>query len=1137
MEKYTREHQLGVWFLEGEDTWVSTDSKGLISFWDIAEQKMQANIRVPLMYAESKVLELAEVNHLKLLAASTSEQTTYFYSLTELKLVMKLKLDSCGFNCMKYSEKFQVLLVSGYENVTNVFTFTPQIDIQCVGRLVGHSGIVEAVELVKDSVMAITADDKGVAKLWDLRKLACIQTIILDNRANIRAILHLSNQDKLAFVGDRINSLMFEPDTAQTKIKESPYPFSFDLNEETGLLYIATKNEVRVLSLWDGRVKKVFENLLEFDQGDELTYFKFLPKRGIFILGDFNGRLGFFNSTTSKVIRSFHPHNGAITAIGYDFDYEMVMTTAADHKMLLHIEEADLPEDQPDDVDDTVEREEFFNKPIMHLSNMPTIIQGYNREEELEKDRIATEKARSRMTKHEKIMTSSNKTDLQTLRSIERVNEDSEVAIAEFSIYHNLVALGTSYQKVYLYNYETFRPVGIIELKENEDLTSMTFLNGYSKLAIGTSTGTLLFLSILFTSNTSIEVFLDISFDIRSNIYLSGTGKKIKCLGFGNKILSDVTLNESESLGPFIAENSPNKKTLMQPAGKLHLESGVLFVAESTGVICSYNLQEFLATEPKFKPYKVNPNYNPFRKIQEDYINLHSTLQGKVVQVSKLTPRLQNTKFPSLNIRNFKAARDLITQLHLCKADQRVLMMTSLDCTFRIFTEEGSMLCHLNLNHPLPILWNFTPESLINKAAKVVFALKMVEVMNQRYQKSSERVPLTIRKLIEIYTGHEFKTFSMTSIEQEASIGQTPTAGLGFKKIDTINMLLDDNSSKKIAKRKPKEGPQQLPAVHPNSDKPNKNPNTLLMKDLFTPKDIFFERIKLQNREEVQGPSLRQLETIRRAKNILKMSDPLYGKSQEESVKTAREDEEAEKLIHQVSNLPRMEYEDPMETEKRRRAIQNSFGMKMVTKLSKIDDLILEKRTAELSRLSQNVTESSTSKNPIDIIDLKKRVSKLGYSPKPFLSGRKSQVPLSQRFKSHHLAVESSLHNVSQRSKIDMFEYASEKNLLNEDSESAKDMFKSQVLHESSQLTSSTRNLFNLDRKQEQKVFQNILKELDKRKLKAKTSARASQNDSKFSLGAYIDGESTVLPSAYSHPHKPPSVSLPRLKKSAAPAN
>lgn len=1101
----------------------------------MAEQILLSTVQVPLVYAESKVLELAEVGHLKLLAASTSEQTLYFYSLSELKLVLKLKLDSCGFNCMKYSEKFQVLLVSGYENVTNVFTFTPQIDIQCIGRLVGHSGIVEAVEIVKDSVMAITADDKGVAKLWDLRKLACIQTIVLDNRANIRAILHLSNQDKLAFVGDRINSLMFEPDTAQTKLKETPYPLSFDVNEETGSLYIATKSEVRVLSLWDGRVKKVFENLLDFDQSDELTYFKFLPKRGIFILGDFNGRLGYFNATTSKSIRSLQPHNGAISAICFDFDNEMLVTAASDHKMLLHVEAADLPDDQPDEVDDTAEREEFFSKPIMHLSNMQTIMQGYNREEELEKDRIATEKARSRMAKREKSNDFKGKTDLETLRSIERVNEDSEVALAELSVYHNLVVLATSYQRVYLYNYETFRPIGILELKDDEDVTSLEFLNGYSKLLIGTSKGNLLFTSILFTSNSSVDVFLDMVVDIRSNTYLSESGKKVKCSGFGNKIMADVTLNELEANRSLSSENSPTKKTLMQPAGKLSLSSGILFVAESTGVICSYDLQEYLAPEPKFKPYKVNPNYNPYRKIQEDYLNLQSTVQGKLIQLPKLTPRLQATKFSALNLRNFKATRELITQLHLCKADQRVLMLTSLDCTFRVFTEEGSMLCHLNLNHPLPILWNFSPESLVNKTAKVVFALKMVEVMNQRYQKSSQRVPLSIRKLIEIYTGHEFKTFSMTSIDQEAFMAQSSTRGLESKKMDTINVLLDEYSAKNSSKSKQKKGPVKLPAFQPNAGKLTKSSNTLVMKDIFTPKDIFFEKIKIQNREEVQGPSLRQLETIRRAKNILKMSDPLYGKSQEESLKTGKEEEETENVIQHISNIPRMEYEDPMETEKRRRAIQNSFGMKMVTKLAKIDDFLLEKRTAEMSRVSRNVPDSATSKHHIDIVDLKKRVSKLGYSPKPFLSSRKSQVPLTQRVNSHQMAIESSLHNVSQRSKIDMFEYASEKNLLNEDSESAKDMFKSQVLHESSQLTSSTRNLFNLDRKQEQKVFQNILKELDKRKLKAKTSTRASQNESKFSLGAYIDGESTLLPSAYSNPHKPPSVSLPRLKKSAAP--
>jgi WD40 repeat protein len=859
---------------------------------------LKETFQVPMLLAGGKVLEVVEVNHLKLLAVATSEQTVYFYSLTELKLVMKLKLDSCGFNCMKYSEKFQILLVSGYENVTNVFSFTPQMDIQSVGRLVGHAGIVEAVEIIKDSVMAATADDKGVAKLWDLRKLACIQTVVLDNRSNIRSIMHLGNQDKVAFVGDRINSLMFEPDTAQTKVKEHLYPMAFDINEETGLLYIAMKSEVRVLSLTDGRVKRVFENLLETDQSDELTYFKFLPKRGVFILGDFNGRLGFFNATSSKTLHSLQPHSGAVTGINFDHEHEIVMTAGTDRKLQLLVELADLPDDQPDLVDDAEEREEFFGKPIMHQANMRSIIQGYNREEDMEKERVATEKARNRLAKTDKLKTGKSNRDLETLRSIEKVNQDTDVALAELSVYHNLVALATPYQKVYLYNYETFRPVSILEFQEDEDVTGIVFLTGYSKLAISTTKGKILFLSILFDSPTSVEVFLDFVIDVQSCEYQSEAGKKIKCSGYANKLLSDVSLSELGTQEMKSGEYFSPNKSLMHVTDQLTVQSAAFYVAESSGTVCCFNLQEMLAKETKYKPYMVNPNYNAFRKIEEDFSKLTITLQGKLVQLWKLTPRMKDNPSSTMNPKNFKAARELITHLLLSKTHERILMLTSLDCTFRMFTEDGIMLCHLNLNHPLPILWKFSTESLVNKTAKVVFALKMVEVMNQRYNKPDQKVPLSIRKLIEVYTGHEFKTFSMTSIDQEAVTLPRLPGGFTMKKLHSINVLLDDQSLKSDLKSKPKLGSHKHTQSRGGLDKPIASSQALLMRDLFTPKDIFFDRIKAQNREEVQGPSLKQLETIRRAKNILKMSDPLYGKSQEETNQLKKEEEDSEFIVH-----------------------------------------------------------------------------------------------------------------------------------------------------------------------------------------------------------------------------------------------
>lgn len=1133
LERYTREPQLGIWYLDLADKWTSADRHCNLSFWDIPNQTLIGQIKVPAHSENCKVLEITGMSHLRLIVVATNEQAFYLYSLADMKIYTRLKMEGVGFNSMKYCEKLQVLLVTGCENIVKVFSFSPQFEAQSIGRLVGHSGIVEAVEVIGDSTMAATVDDKGIAKLWDLRKLACIQTVILGNKSNIRSILYMSNQDKLAFVGDRIHSLMFEPDPTQSKVKEQPVPLAFDISEDTGYLYIATKSEVRVVSIEDGRVKHVFENLLDHEQSDELTCFKFLPKTSGFLLGDLSGRLGHFAALSGAPIRKTQAHNGAITSLAIDSENDTLLTTGSDGKMILLVDVADLPEDQPDEVDDAEEREEFFSKPIMHDANIFSIIETYNKEEEMEKTNKATETARNRLVKIDKLKSVRDKNALDKLRSVERANNDTEVALAELSVYHNLVALATQYQRVYLYNYENFRPISILEMQQDEEITALAFLTGYSKLAISTSQGLVLITSILFSTNHSVEVVLDMRIDIRSCTYIDELSKKSICSGYGNKLLSDITLMESARKESKSLNNIADSKSLMKTCDHLSLKSAAFYVGENSGVICVLNLEEFLNNQPKYQPYSVNPTYNSFRRVQENFAKFASALEEKRINLSSVEPTMQSTKLTTLIKKCFKVAREALTHVVLKKSNERLLFVTSQDCTFRVFTEAGQMLCHLNLNHPLPILWNLTSEKLINKTASTVFALKTIELMSQRYAQRQRRLPLTIRKVLDIYgPTHQFTTFNMTSIDHESrTIGRSPT-NAGLKKKDSETMLLEEKPVQSTAKDKARAGTEQPLKSKTMLGKAIIASNILVMKDVFTPKDLFFDKIKTQNRDEIQGPSLRQLETIRKAKNILKTYDPLYGKTENEAPVVTKEEDDLEKLLKPRVKQPFIEYHDTFESERRWNAAKKTFAAQTVNKLSGFDEFLDQQREVQLSKKEGSMLESTPKNIHVQITDLKKRMAKNGSTPKPFFSSRVHFEPTTRSVQNPLPLIEPTFGDMTQRSKIDIFDYAHERRLFTEESKSALDMFKSKILHDSSHITSSSRNIFNYERRQEQHKFQGLLRELDKKKLKAKASTVSVQNESKFSHGAYNDAESTIAPpSLISQQLQLRLDSLPRLKR------
>lgn len=68
-----------------------------------------------------------------------------------------------------------------------------------------------------------------------------------------------------------------------------------------------------------------------------------------------------------------------------------------------------------------------------------------------------------------------------------------ELSIAAVSIYHGLIALGSSSsacRSIFLWDYEFCKLLLEIKLPGDSEPTSLAFINGYGLLAVGTSEGT-----------------------------------------------------------------------------------------------------------------------------------------------------------------------------------------------------------------------------------------------------------------------------------------------------------------------------------------------------------------------------------------------------------------------------------------------------------------------------------------------------------------------------------------------------------------------------------------------------------------------------------------------------------------------
>lgn len=54
------------------------------------------------------------------------------------------------------------------------------------------------------------------------------------------------------------------------------------------------------------------------------------------------------------------------------------------------------------------------------------------------------------------------------------------------------------------------------------------------------------------------------------------------------------------------------------------------------------------------------------------------------------------------------------------------------DKYLKVWDRQGTLLCSLNINHPLPVSWNYCPDPVGKEKSAIMFSLKVVELLFRR---------------------------------------------------------------------------------------------------------------------------------------------------------------------------------------------------------------------------------------------------------------------------------------------------------------------------------------------------------------------------------------------------------------------
>ena len=701
------------------------------------------------------LLDVVEIEYIRLIAMSSTDKYVRIWDMNDInkpRVVFSLHMPKGGVHQVKFSSTYHVLLIAGYENSIPVFSITPEFyDVNVIGRLVGHVSIITAMELIEGTPMVITADDTGCIKTWDIRLCSCFQTLDLNNKTSISQLVSLHNLNRVAFIGCRINFLVFDKfDRVEQQENKNLTPLKAEINLAQEELIVCTNSDIRFIDIYTGRLKKIYVHLVEKDQADEISVFRIMPKSRSFLLADPKGDIYQFDCANGELLNQLQSHSQEVTGLKVDYYNKLTISSGADSSIIIQREIAD-----------------GFSGPAKSIVHQNEDSLGVGKKLNTEDaKRKLNEINKSISMKREAIEQSEKTSDQQlsshnkyeVLRLIKNTHGCQEILHLAVSVYHNFIASSSYDSCVYIYDYEYGKFFTAIKFPSDVQVTALEFINGLGILLVCTNDNFCCLVGVASKESKADFVplaYIDLSVRSTSetlNKVLSSSQIPAPLASMKDIYSQPITTNPSlkniqnitkpapcfgEHLYVSLSLKGENKvledfkKTLPTETENIQLNECDVYFTLSNGFMSIYSLTSYFRDKKILKHSNTRQNYNPTRTNLEDCASISPDVRGHI----DLGPDQMNT-LKCLNStlkKSFMIHKDGATSLTLINVPDEYLLTTGRDKYVKIISKSGECLCAWNVNHPLPLKWSIRIDTLQDMKNKILFSLKVIQAIFKRY--------------------------------------------------------------------------------------------------------------------------------------------------------------------------------------------------------------------------------------------------------------------------------------------------------------------------------------------------------------------------------------------------------------------
>ena len=235
---------------------------------------------------------------------------------------------------MAYSDKHKVLVSCGFD--FGVFVWNPYLPTPIM-TLDGHEHPLVGINCLPNLDCFITADSKGMVKLWNILDYSCIQTFYVANTNEVKCIRAVPKHRRL-ICGAR-NFTVFQytrpfiPDYTDDKIV-----CCARFSEKRLEIYVAGEKSIKIWDARSGKPIRVIKNVFTSD----ITQMVLDEDHRKLIVGSHQGDLKIFDLQSGIMTQELegHSHDNEVSFIAYAGGNDhTIITCGWDRTIKVHMDE------------------------------------------------------------------------------------------------------------------------------------------------------------------------------------------------------------------------------------------------------------------------------------------------------------------------------------------------------------------------------------------------------------------------------------------------------------------------------------------------------------------------------------------------------------------------------------------------------------------------------------------------------------------------------------------------------------------------------------------------------------------------------------------------------------------------------